>query len=119
MTSLRRLALAGLAGIAALAFLAIAEASDVPHQASPSAPAAASGDDSNPRMDGPSPSSAFVVQEPARLGPALPGMAATAASSPADAFRASVLPRGERLSVLVNARIQEKYRPFQESLRTP
>jgi hypothetical protein len=120
MTSLRHLGLAGLAGLAALAFLTIAEVSDLSQQASSSAPAVASRDGSNPSMDGPSPSSAFVVQEPARLGPPLPGIAATAASSPSSAFCASRLtPSSERLSVLVNARIHEKYRSFQESLRTP
>jgi len=119
-TSLRRLVPASLAGIAALAFLAIAGAADDARHASTSAPSAASSDCPDPGLNGGRGPSAFVAQQPGWLGPALPGLAATAASGTAGAFSLSaLLPGVEQRFVLVNARIHEKYRPFEESLRTP
>jgi hypothetical protein len=120
-TSSPRLAVASLAGVAALVFLGIAGAGG----ASPSGPAAsehgASRESSDPGLNGgANPCSAFVAQDRVRSGPDLTPASAPVAAGAIEGGVKFMRPSGrQRDAVLVAARIQDKYRPFRESLSSP
>jgi hypothetical protein len=117
--SSRRLLAAGLVVVAALALLALAATLNAPQNLSASAPAGASRDCSTSDL-GAGATLSSALEAPVRLGPAHPGAGASTATLTSDAFAPIAPPPGaERRSDLLNARIQEKYRPFQQSLRTP
>ena len=123
--SSRRLRAAILLGVALLACpgLVVAEAFRHENPASPGAAgeAGVSGALSDSALWGGTRSpQAFVSQEPVPLGTAL----GDASASPPARIRADVPPKAPGgdiagNSLLVSARIQEKYRSFRDSLRTP
>jgi hypothetical protein len=125
MASSRRFGAAILLGVAVLAGQGLLVTEAFRHD-DPSSPGAArdagvSGALSDAALRGGAcPPQAFVSQEPVPLGTALGD---ASASSPAR-ITAPVPPEApggviERNSLLVSARIQEKYRSFRDSLRSP